>query len=113
MEKSEGKNVRHLQAGGLDANQLQVAYKHMGRMVVGDKCCGPPGVRDGAVTMTIRKPLPRSYGVCCCLIRHLARLTCPAQCPQSLRSSLSVALHLKKQGTVPPYKVLRSSWAKA
>lgn len=65
VEKSEGKNLHHLEAGGLDANQLKVAYKHIGRMVVGEECSGPPSVRDGAMTMTIRKPLPRSYGVCC------------------------------------------------
>lgn len=33
VEKSGGKNLSHLQAGGRGASQLKVAYKHMGRMV--------------------------------------------------------------------------------
>lgn len=60
VEKSGGKNVSHLQAGGRDVSPLEVAYKHMGRMVARDECSQPPSIRDGAVRMTMKKPLPRS-----------------------------------------------------
>lgn len=107
VENSQGKNLSHLQAAGLDANQLKIACKYIGRMIVKDE------PRDGAMRMTIRRPLPRSC-LKCLLLAPLdpARLTCSAKCPPLLRSSLPVALPLAKEGTVPPQKTLRDSWAK-
>lgn len=58
MEKSEGKNLNHLQAGELDANQLKT-YEYIGRMKW-DELSQLPSPRDGAMRMARRKALPGS-----------------------------------------------------
>lgn len=86
MEKNEGKNLNHLQAGELDANQLKTS-EYIGRMMW-DELSQLPCPRDGAMRRNRRKTLLRKLSqVFARTHLNAARLTCPVS--PSLRSSVS------------------------